>query len=347
MKLFRNPAAALIALGLAAAPLVAQPAKPAAPAAPAATPAPAQPALEKVDPAKLPAVVAKLAGGQVTKEQLLDAVETRRQGLERMGVQVPADSKLFYTQVLDTLLAAQLLAAESATLGYTPSEADVDKEIAAIKQGFEGDAAFKQALEQQGMTEAMLRSEIKEDLAIKKLMAEKLAPKVAVDDAAMHAFYDENKARMQEPEKFLASHILIQAKASDTAEVKAAARKKAEGLQTQIKSGGDFAKLAKESSDDPGSKDAGGALPWLGRGQTVPPFEQAALALKPGEVSGVVESPFGFHIIKLVDRKDARQVPFDEAKPKIEEYLKQQGLKAELDKHVKELRAKGGVQVFI
>lgn len=353
MKLYRHPAAALVALGLAAAPLAAQPAKPAA--APAAAPsqpakpaaAPAQPALEKIDLAKLPAVVAKLPNSQITKEQLVQAAQVRRQGLERMGMQVPADTKQFYIQVLDTMLAGQLLANEATAAGLSPSDADLEKEIAGIKQGFEGEANFKQALEQQGMTEAELRRDVKEDMAIKKLMAEKIEPRVKVDEAAMRAFYEDNKQRMQEPEQFLASHILIGVKSDATAETKAAARTKADGLLAQLKAGGDFAKLAKENSDDPGSKENGGTLPWLGRGQTVAPFEQAALALKKGELSGVVESPFGFHVIKLVDHKDARQVPFEEAKPRIEEYLKQQGMKAELEKHVGELRAKSNVQVFI
>lgn len=341
MKLSPNSAVALLALGLVASPMAAQSAAP----APAATPA--QPAMEKVDLAKLPAVVAKIGSEQITKDQLLEAVQTRRQGLERMGVQVPAEAKLFYTQVLDSLIAGKLLVAESASLGFAPSAADVDKEIASIKQGFEGDAAFKQALEQQGMTEMQLRSDVRDDMAIKKLVSEKIAPQVKLEDSALQAFYDENKERMKEPERFLASHILVQVKKDASADEKAAARKKADGLLTQIKGGGDFAKLAKENSDDPGSKDNGGALPWLGRGQTVPPFEEAVLKLKAGETSPVVETPFGFHIIRLVEHKNERQVPFEEAKVKIKEYLGQQGLKAELEKHVGELRSKGGVQVFL
>ena len=91
----------------------------------------------------------------------------------------------------------------------------------------------------------------------------------------------------------------------------------------------------------------GGSLGKFGRGAMVPAFEKAVFALGVGEISEIVETPFGFHIIRLVEHKDERQVPFEEAKGKIKEYLGQQGLKTELEKHVGELRSKGGVQVFL
>ena len=123
---------------------------------------------------------------------------------------------------------------------------------------------------------------------------------------------------------------------------------KADDLLVKLKAGGDFAKLATENSDDPGSKIKGGDLGWVSKNQTVPPFEQAALALKtPGELSPVVESEYGYHIIKLVEHQDAGPVPFPEVKDRIGDFLKQKQQQEKVQDYIKGLRAKGKVEEFI
>jgi peptidyl-prolyl cis-trans isomerase D len=148
-------------------------------------------------------------------------------------------------------------------------------------------------------------------------------------EADVKAYYDQNKSRYGTEEQRRASHILITAEGSD----KAAARKKAEQLLAQVRAKpGDFEKLARENSKDSGSAANGGDLGFFGKGMMVKPFEDAVLKLKPGEISDVVESDFGFHIIKLTEVKPAEIKPFEQVKGEIEAELKKQQAQKEFAK---------------
>ena len=155
------------------------------------------------------------------------------------------------------------------------------------------------------------------------MMGEQVNKDVKIDDAELHKYYD---AHLAEYEQYKASHILIRGKGSQMP--LAAGKKeltdeealaKAQDLRKQLDGGADFATLAKENSDDTGSATKGGDLGIARKGMMVAPFEQAALALKPGEVSQPVKSQFGYHIIKL-ESKDTRS--FEEVKPEIERRLR-------------------------
>lgn len=343
MSRLRPLCCALLLGTLAVAAVVAQ-----APPAGAPAPAPAAaPAVEKVDPAVLPAIVAEYGGGKITKEDLLSEAQYRAQGLAAMGVQVTPDSKAFLSEVLDMMLAARMLLADSAALGLTPADTEVATEFAELKKRFGSEDAYRAALLQQGTTEEALKSDLKENLAIQKLIETQLVPAVKVEDAAIQAFYEENAQRMIEPESFHASHILLRVAAEAEASERAAVRARAEALLAKAKGGTPFADLARESSEDPGSKERGGDLGWVRKGQTVPQFEQAALALDPGTLSGVVESPFGYHLIRLHEKRPERKVPLEEAKPRIQQVLGEEQLRQVIDKRVSGLREKAGVKTYL
>ncbi|HRS37368.1 MAG TPA: peptidylprolyl isomerase [Thermoanaerobaculia bacterium] len=328
-----------LVLGAIAPALVAQ-----APPAPAAAPAPA---VAKVDPATLPAVVAEYKGGKITKEELLSEVQYRARGLAGMGVQVAVDSREFYSEVLDMMLATRMLFAESQALGLVPGDAEVTSEFAKIKEQFGGEAAFRAALAQQATTEEALRSDLKENLAIQKFIATQLVPTIKVDEKEARAFYDENAVRMVEPASYHASHILLRVENDAKPEVRDAVRARAEALLAKVKAGGDFAALARESSEDPGSQEHGGDLGWVHAGQAVPEFEQAALALAAGALSGVVESPFGYHLILLHEKRPERTVPFAEARERIEQVLSEEHLRQLIFDRVESLRTKAEVKTFL
>jgi peptidyl-prolyl cis-trans isomerase D len=157
------------------------------------------------------------------------------------------------------------------------------------------------------------------------LRAADLANQVSVSDDEVRAFYDHNLKRWGQPERRRASHILITSGPGGSAPDKAAARKLAESVLAKVRANpGDFARLAKEYSKDPGSAQKGGDLGFFGRGMMVKPFEDAAFSLKDGETSGVVESDFGFHIIRVTGVEPSSIKPFDEVKGQIESELRQQ-----------------------
>jgi peptidyl-prolyl cis-trans isomerase C len=144
-----------------------------------------------------------------------------------------------------------------------------------------------------------------------------------------------------------ASHILIGIPQNADAATKQQAKAKADALLKDLKAGKDFAATAKANSQDPGSAPNGGDLGYFEQGQMVPPFEQAAFALKPGEMSEVVETQFGYHIIKVADKQESKVVPLEEAKGQIEEYLTQQNRHAQTELFVNALRAKAKVEILI
>ncbi|GAB3538631.1 SurA N-terminal domain-containing protein [Noviherbaspirillum agri] len=157
------------------------------------------------------------------------------------------------------------------------------------------------------------------------LSSDVVAAQISVSDADIKSYYEQNAKRFAEEEQRRASHILIKAGKDASAAEKAAAKEKAEKLLTQVrKNPADFAKVAKENSDDPGSAERGGDLDFFGRGMMVKPFEDAAFALKEGEISNVVESDFGFHIIQLTGIKPATAKNLEEVKGQIAAEIKKQ-----------------------
>jgi peptidyl-prolyl cis-trans isomerase D len=149
---------------------------------------------------------------------------------------------------------------------------------------------------------------------------EQAEKRVVVPVTELQRNYNNNINLYQTPEQIRASHILFNVAGKDEAAVRA----QADTVLQQAKAGGDFAELAKKFSEDPGSRDKGGDLDYFGRGRMVPEFEAAAFALEPGQVSDLVRSQFGFHIIKLADKRPGVTRTFDEVRPQIEEQLRAQ-----------------------
>jgi len=157
------------------------------------------------------------------------------------------------------------------------------------------------------------------------LRLDELAARTPVSETAMREYYEQNKSRWASAEQRRASHILISVGKDGSAPDKASARKMAEELAREVKAKpADFARLALEKSKDPGSAEKGGDLGWFGRGMMTKPFEDAAFALKEGQISDVVESDFGFHIILVTGAKSAQAKAFEEVRPLIESEMRKQ-----------------------
>lgn len=153
----------------------------------------------------------------------------------------------------------------------------------------------------------------KRSLGIIVINQAKLEQAVNPTDSDLLKAYNQNKDQFRTQDRVKVRHILLNT-TGKTKEEEAAIKTKAEGLLKQVKSGGDFAKLAKENSEDPGSAQKGGDLDWVTHGQTVPEFEKAAFSLKPGEISDLVKTQYGYHILQLQEKESARLKPFEEVK---------------------------------
>ncbi len=320
--------------------------------APAETPKPAAgtagapAAAVKPVPAQLPEIVARVNGLAIDRGEFERAVKTVE---GQAGGPVPADRRdAIYRQLLDQLVALKLLSQESAALKITVPDADVDGRIADIKKQFPNEQAFVAALAQRQMTPDRLKTEIRQQLEAMKVVETKIGPTATVTDAEVTEFYTKNPDKFQEPEAVHVAHILIRTPENADAAAKQKAKAEAESVLAQIRKGGDFAALAKQHSQDPGSAANGGDLGFVPKGQTVPAFEQAAFALgQPGQVSAVVESPFGFHIIKMIARRAGRTVPLAEVKTQVEQFLKQQKMQEKTAAYVEQLKGKGKVEILM
>ena len=315
---------------------------PGAPQAPAAE-APAAP--PKPVPAQLPDILARVNGEAVPKADL----EAQLAALEaRAGRPLPAERRDEIVRgLLDDLIGYRLLVQESKARKITIPDTDIDARITEIRAQFPTEDAFKQTLAERKMTVEQLRTDTRDDLAITKLLETEVEPKSAATAEQVDAFYKENPDQFKEGEKVRASHILIGVEQGADAAAKAQARTKAEQILADVKKGGDFAALAKEHSTDPGSAVNGGDLGFFSPGQMVGPFNDVAFSLATGATSELVETQFGFHIIRVVDKQAARTVPLADVRPQVERFLSQRNRQEQTTVFLQSLRAKGKIEVLL
>lgn len=270
-------------------------------------------------------VLVTVNGVDITQEQLDALIKPH---LDAMAKQLPPavfeqQKKMFYARALNEMVNMQLLNEKVEAAGFTVSEDEIAEEMknSAAMQKLTLEQ-FKQRVQQAGYDMEQIKKQMRTILGHRKLMLKEFPDEAKYTEEDAKTYYDQNKARYETPEQIRASHILISSRPtdpnSDPNEVKAAAGTKAQELLKQIKEGADFAELAKANSQDPGSASQGGDLNFFSRGRMVPAFEKAAFDLKEiGDVSEVVETNYGFHIIKLTGKKEPSTTSFEEAKDQI------------------------------
>ena len=308
-------------------------------------PAAKAPAAPKPVPAQLPTVLARVNGHDITKVDFDRALKVVEQ---RAGGPVPdARRDEIYRGLLDQLVRLDLLRQEAAARKVVIPDSDVDARMKEVLMQFPSEDVFKQMLAQQSSSIERFRSEQRDDLAIAKMLADAINGKITPTAEQLSEFYKNNPERFKQGERVKASHILVKVDQGADEATKTKARQKAEGLLKQIRAGGDFAALAKANSEDPGSAIQGGDLGYFSPGQMVPQFNDVAFKLAPGAVSDLVETQFGFHIIKVVDKQAGRTVTLDEVKPQLTQFLENQNRQRESAAFIEALRTKGKIEILI
>jgi peptidyl-prolyl cis-trans isomerase C len=250
------------------------------------------------------------------------------------------------SQLIDEMINALLLVQSSKKEGISVKKEDVEKEMDAVKARYPDPKAFQQILDNMKLNEAQLKEKLTQNMMVRAFLDKKITSKINVSEADAKAFYDSNPSYFQRPEQVRARHILKRVEEGATEKQKAEARKALEKIKKKILAGEDFAELAKEHSDGP-TKVSGGDLGYFAKGKMVKPFAEAAFALKPNEVSDIVETKFGYHIIKVLDHRDAETMPFEDAKKKIQDNLKSQKANEQVKEYLAELRKKAKIENFI
>ena len=294
---------------------------------------------------KKPGVVAVVNGVDIPLDDFLrELLRVERLVLNTGRVLTCPQVSRLRTEVVEGLVRRELLYQE-AKGKVKVTEPEIDAEVKKLKEQYPREGDFSSALAAMNISPSSLRAQVERALAIQKEI-DAYAAKVPVDDKEIWAYYDRNRASFRVPEQVRASQILITCDPSWDQAKKAAARKKIEDLKVKLKAGQDFESLARTYSEDPSSS-KGGDLGYLRTGQVVKPFEDALFALKPGEVSDIVETSVGFHLIKAVDRKPESTIPFEKVKDQLRTALKQEKGQQEANASAAKAREKARVEVFL
>ncbi len=290
--------------------------------------------------------VAIVNGSAITLKDFNREINNVRQRLASRGKPID-DSQLqaIKNEVLEGLINGELLYQESKRKAIKVEEVAINEQLGTLKKRFPSEDEFKTALNKMNLSEADIRSQIKKGLAIQQFITKHIAEKVTVSDKEPRAYYDSHPDSFKQPEQVRASHILIKVDPQADESQRAEARKTIEGIQQKLQKGEDFATLAKESSQGPSSA-KGGDLDYFRRGQMVKPFEQAAFALKLGELSNLVETRFGYHLIKVIDKKPETTILYEDIKEKVGQYLKDKKVHEEVGLYVKKLKEDAKVERF-
>ena len=267
-------------------------------------------------------MIASVNGVNITSEE----VDREMKNLQKQfQSRVPPEQMekmqpMLQRQALENRISQRLLLQEADRGGYKVEEEGIDEQMKNMKSRFPSTEAFDTQLVELGVSEDELRSEVEESMMIDALLSEKTASTPEVSGEDVEKFYKKNPESFQVPERVRASHILLKTAPGDGDDVRAEKRQELSRLMGEIEGGAAFDKLAMEHSECP-SKTKGGDLGYFGRGKMDKAFEDAAFGMKVDEVSDIVESQFGYHLIKLTAHEEGRTIPIDEVRDKIEAYL--------------------------
>ena len=286
-------------------------------------------------------------GVPISREKVQAQVNhlVNQRGMSSGGITQPSMYKQFQTEVAEQLIVQELLWQEAQRRGFIAEDALVDARLQEMKSGFDREQDFLFRIEEGGFTEESYRDDIKQQVSVRKMVSEGMTEETAVTDEDVEDFYNNNLEQMGTPTEVRARHILISPDSTSLADHQAA-KAEADSILVEFREGADFVELATNRSQGP-SAAKGGDLGYFGPGAMVPPFEKAAFAMQPGEVSEVVQTQFGYHVIRLEDRRGGETVPLAEAADRIRSYLAQQALENAIGDLVARLRDEGEVEIFL
>lgn len=286
--------------------------------------------------------MAEVNGEKITRQELdkrMDPIKKLYQAQYNMDFsdeKAKETLKRLEQGVLEQMVTEKLILQEAKKENIKVEEGEVKGQVdRLIKERFPSQEAFNQFMKEQKFSLSDLESELKS-----QLIAEKLADKVIVQkkinvsDQEAKEYFQAHQASYNIPELVRARHILVKDKAQ------------AEKILKELEGGKDFALEAKKYSLDPGSKEKGGDLGYFGRGQMVPPFEKAAFSLKIGQTSGIIQSDYGYHIIKLEDHKKERVFQFQQVRGEVKKQLENIKKKDIWEKYLADLRLNGKIKIY-
>jgi len=283
----------------------------------------ALPSPEVVDP-----VIATVNGEEVHQSDLLKQINTMARQGRRISPQ----------EAIDQAISERLLLQAAAESGEVVDATEVEKAYNSVVLRAGGEEQFQKQLAGAKMTLDDVREDIERQMLLQKTLDSKTAGKVDITDASLEAFYAENPEAFESAH---ARHILIKSAPTDPEDKKTEARGRMEAIAERIKGGEDFAEVAKAESEGP-SAPRGGDLGQFGRGRMVPAFEEAVFSMEPGQVSDIVETQFGYHLIEVLERKT---IPLEEVRDRLQKELENRQRNQIIGQWLEELKEKATIEM--
>jgi len=273
-------------------------------------------------------VVARVQDEKITQAQLEDRMAPQLDRFTETGQEVTEEIReMIEWRSLEQLVMEKMIqaaAAEDLDTDLETLRSEAESQFEEIKQQAPDAAAFEEQLAQQGITEEMIKNELFIRSLVEALMDVRYPDGHAVSDEESKAFYDDNPQMFEQPERVTARHILVEVAPTATDEEKATKKEEIDAARKRVAGGEEFAAVASEVSDDPGSGSRGGMLPPFTKGQMVKPFEETAFSAKTGELSDVFETRFGYHFLEVLDHSEAQKLSYDDVKGRLSQQLEQQ-----------------------
>lgn len=249
-------------------------------------------------------VVARVNGEEISKDELYDVM------VKSIG-----------EDALNYLISQKIIDLEAKKQNIVVTNEDINKELEKVYAYYGGEEAFKQSLQMSGYSFEEYKKSLSMNIKTKKL----LQPRISITEDEMKAYFEENKQDFAQEKQVKARHILVENE------------EKAKEIIAKLRNGDDFAELAKKYSIDPATKENGGDLGFFGKGDMVKEFEDVAFSLKVGEISSPVKTQYGYHIIKVEEKKEAQEADYEKSKDKIKDILFNQKVQQEYDPWMQEL----------
>jgi len=328
----------------AATPEQATPADEATPSPSAEAPAVAIESEAAPTDAALPDPVAVVNGQPISKAEFEKALSDVFGSMGLQPSMLPADQRaMFHRQFAEDLVIDKLI--DQASADTKVSDAEVEEELKKIAEQYGSQDRFNEELAASGQTLDEFKKRLAKILRQRKWMESQLPASAAVTEDEVKTYYKENINEFKQPELVRASHILVRVEEGAEEAVVEAKKKIAEDLLAAAKKGEDFGKLAKEHSEDPSAKENSGDLNYFPRERMVPEFAEAAFSARKDSIVGPVRTQFGWHVIKVTDKKEAQTLPLEQVKKDIEDYLKQGKQQAAIDGVIQKLRESADIKI--
>lgn len=270
----------------------------------------------------------------------------QREGMDTSLITNPAQHKQAQLQVLNGLIGRELLWQEAKRKDFVAKDSDVESSMKVFKSRFSSESDFTLRLQQSGYTIEEYTELLKQQLSLRELVQKDIAAGITVSDNEVHDYYEANPDRFIAPKEVHARHILVKVDPGADDDTRSKAKKKIDGVLEEAKGGDDFGELAKKYSEGPTGPN-GGDLGFFRRNQMVKPFAEAAFALEPGEISDVVQTIYGYHIIKAENFRGGDKMTEDEVREKLRDFLYDTKVQDAMQKKIAELRSEGTVEVLI